>query len=279
MGEGDDEFVAAKPGHGVFVPHAALQPLGDGLQQQVANAVAESVVDRLELIEVQKQQSNLGSFPLPLGDGTAQAVVEQGAIGQTGEGVVIGQLMDFPLGLVAGAQVDGNHQAVGGAPAQGAGGYGREQDVDFAAVRFAQQRRQVTDGFGAEEVFEGEGALGVAGGAEDVLVGPAQDLGTTVAEGFEPEITGFDDPAPAVDGQNHHRQVAQQFAVVECGSDGLRRGFVLPPEPHQQTGQAAAEHRHQRMGRKRGDCRAGGDPAGEQTHADGAGTTIEQDGD
>ena len=46
------EFVAAEPRHHVRAAHAGPQPLGDALQQLVADRVAERVVDALELVDV-----------------------------------------------------------------------------------------------------------------------------------------------------------------------------------------------------------------------------------
>ena len=50
------EFVAAQPGHEVMGRHRVQQPLRHPLQQGVADVVAEGVVDRLEIVEVDEQQ-------------------------------------------------------------------------------------------------------------------------------------------------------------------------------------------------------------------------------
>ena len=51
---GGDEF-AAEPGHEVVVARAPRQPPRRRAQQLVADRVAEAVVDRLEVVEVDEQ--------------------------------------------------------------------------------------------------------------------------------------------------------------------------------------------------------------------------------
>ena len=54
-GQQDDEFVAAETGHGVDIAQLQFQACGDGLEQLVADRVAEAVVDLLETVEIEKQ--------------------------------------------------------------------------------------------------------------------------------------------------------------------------------------------------------------------------------
>jgi hypothetical protein len=54
-GQHDCEFVAAKPGHEIVAAHFRLQPLGNQLQQPVADRMAEAVVDVLEQVEIDAQ--------------------------------------------------------------------------------------------------------------------------------------------------------------------------------------------------------------------------------
>ena len=88
-----DEFVAAEPGDGIRFAHRAGQSLGDRLQQLVAGVVTQGVVDALEMIEVQKQACNLMRVARRLGDDLFQALIEQCAVGQPGENVVLGKLV------------------------------------------------------------------------------------------------------------------------------------------------------------------------------------------
>ncbi len=60
--EGEDgELVPAEPGDGVGRPHELLEPARDRHQQEVADRMAEAVVDRLEAVEIQEQH---GEGPL-----------------------------------------------------------------------------------------------------------------------------------------------------------------------------------------------------------------------
>ena len=59
--EHHDEFVAAKAGDGVAFANAGGEPLCHMLKKQIANVVAQRVVERLEVIEIKEQQSALAS--------------------------------------------------------------------------------------------------------------------------------------------------------------------------------------------------------------------------
>ena len=52
----DRELVAAEAGDGVAVADAVLQAPGELDQQQIADVVAERVVDLLEAVEIEQQQ-------------------------------------------------------------------------------------------------------------------------------------------------------------------------------------------------------------------------------
>ena len=93
----DGEFVAAEPGHEIGLAHAAAQADGDGLQQFVADHVSERVVDALEFVDVDVEHGKLpvrrdaGQFVLEL-------FVEQRAVRQVGQRVVMGEVGDALLG-------------------------------------------------------------------------------------------------------------------------------------------------------------------------------------
>ena len=60
----DREFVGVEPGQRIFLAQRRAQPLGDAAQQLVADAVAERVVDRLEIVEAEHQHRDLvGAAP------------------------------------------------------------------------------------------------------------------------------------------------------------------------------------------------------------------------
>ena len=60
----DHEFVPTQTGQGVPFPNQRLQAIGCGLQHAVADGMPKTVVDRLEPIQIDKQQ---GQPDLPRG--------------------------------------------------------------------------------------------------------------------------------------------------------------------------------------------------------------------
>ena len=86
----DDELVAADPRHRVAGTDRAGDSLGSETQERIAGAVTKRVVDDLELIDIEEHHAELGAAPARAGQSVEQAVVEQGAIWQTGERVVKG---------------------------------------------------------------------------------------------------------------------------------------------------------------------------------------------
>ena len=83
--EGHDELVAAQARERVALADAALHARGDLLEQQVADLVAERVVDVLEAVEVDEQQRERLPAAARSDDALLEAVVEQHAVGQIGE--------------------------------------------------------------------------------------------------------------------------------------------------------------------------------------------------
>ena len=99
---------------------------GDVLQQKVSGGVAEAVVDLLEAVEVDAEERGWMALPRA-GHGFVKAFGEEDAVGQLGEGVVLGHELDLQLGPAAFGDV-----LVGGDPAAVVEGLVR--DGDEAAV-------------------------------------------------------------------------------------------------------------------------------------------------
>ena len=85
--EQDRELVTAEARHGVGLAHDLAQPVGDLDQQGVAAVVAERVVDLLEPVDVEQQQSDVVPLGLGVGDRPLEALGEQATVGQAGERV------------------------------------------------------------------------------------------------------------------------------------------------------------------------------------------------
>nr|BFE69456.1 hypothetical protein GCM10020092_027570 [Actinoplanes digitatis] len=92
------ELVAAEAGDHVALADGLAQPLGDHDQQGVPDGVAEPVVDRLEVVEVDERQAERLTRDDRV-EGLAGLLLEQGPVGEVGQIVVAGSVGE--LGLVA----------------------------------------------------------------------------------------------------------------------------------------------------------------------------------
>ena len=95
----DDELVAAQAGHGVVLAQVQAQALGRGLQQFVAGLVAVLVVDGLEAVEVQEHDGADAFGAVRALQRVRQARVQQQAVGQVGQRVVVGQVLHLRFGV------------------------------------------------------------------------------------------------------------------------------------------------------------------------------------
>ena len=110
----DQELVAALAREQVGRAHDAAQAHRDPPQQLVAGRVAEAVVDGLEVVEVDVQQRDRMAAAPGAREAEREVLVEQRAVRQLRERVVVGEERDLllraaPLGDVA----EGGHDAVG----------------------------------------------------------------------------------------------------------------------------------------------------------------------
>ena len=83
------------------------EPGGDDAQQLVARVVAQAVVDQLETVEVDVEQTELGPLTLGPAERTREAVVEVAAIAETGQlvdaraGLGLGEALHVVCGVLA----------------------------------------------------------------------------------------------------------------------------------------------------------------------------------
>ena len=89
-----NEFITAVARGRVLFTNACFQPLRHLHQQQVAHLVAQRIIQRLEIIQVDKQYRAVGIVPARPGNFPIQPVQQQTPVGQIGKGVVKGQLLD-----------------------------------------------------------------------------------------------------------------------------------------------------------------------------------------
>ena len=106
----DSELVAAKSGRRILGSQNGPQPLRHSQQQHVPGRVPQRVVDLLEIIQVQKQNTaSLVAAPGAPAQSQLQAIVEQRPVGQAGQHVVHGVVLQFGLNLLALADVAVSH--------------------------------------------------------------------------------------------------------------------------------------------------------------------------
>ena len=103
--EQDGELVAAEAGDRVGRAHRRLQPPRDLLEDGVAGRVAEAVVDRLEVVEVDEHDADRGAAAQRAHDRVLDAVGEQRAVGEARDGVVERLVRELVLERLALADV------------------------------------------------------------------------------------------------------------------------------------------------------------------------------
>ena len=215
----DDEFIAAHPCDGVGLADQAAQPVRDDLQELVAGGMAERVVHRLELIEIEVMNRDHFLAMNSAAQGMFEPLVQQHAIGEIGQRVVVGHIFDLDLGppLLGDVFMGGNPAAVGhrpmanleGAPVaqfdDAVGGFGRHRNVGAPVQVFlpghrgkAARLETHVDDFGQRRA--GADAVGrkivhvdIAVVAHDQPMGgveEAQSLRHVVDRGIELQVAG-----------------------------------------------------------------------------------------
>lgn len=103
------KLVAAQPRNGVALSHAGREPLVHLLQLHVGHVVVQGVVQGIEVVQVQAQQSPLQARARTGGKRLLQTVHHQAAVGQVGERVVERQVLDLPRRRALGDVAEGGH--------------------------------------------------------------------------------------------------------------------------------------------------------------------------
>ncbi|MCY1510187.1 hypothetical protein D9M68_445570 [compost metagenome] len=293
------ELVAAQACDHVLATQHAAHALGHHLEQLVAGVVAEAVVDALEVVDVEEHH---GQRLLELGvveQFFAEVVVEGAAIGQVGQGVVVGDVLQLHLHLLQFPQqvVDVPQVAllalqllVGPGHAEGAeqhhAGDHRQAETQLQGVvgalqaQFGAHRHGHLQGEHAGEVHAADGAAhGQAGGDLEQLVafaafteeGRKEQGGQAGGDGDADRHD--DDTGVVVLGR--HRADGRHAAVVHGGdaeADGQGRREVMArldarPAEGVHGDQRSRYHDHQGKGGG-GDVVVDGDRGLEGEHGD-----------
>ena len=117
------------------VAQLGAQPRGDALQQQIAERMAERVVDRFEIVEIDAEHREAAAAALQVGDHLLHAQAQQDPVGQRGQRIVMRHVGDARFGRLALGDVDRGNQrgalALIGQMAE------EDRDVDGRAVGLA----------------------------------------------------------------------------------------------------------------------------------------------
>ena len=149
--EHEDELVATESAQGVFLAHALAQALGHLLEQAVARCVPQTVVDGLEVVEVDEDHAHQGVVALGQAEGMAQALLDQDAVGQVGERVEVGHARQALFGFLQRRDVGEHGHEVGRTPTGAAHGTERHLDHEQLAT-FATEPDLTLPGTLAQQV-------------------------------------------------------------------------------------------------------------------------------
>ena len=168
LGHEQRELVAAQAGEDVLGAGDVAQRGGDRGEHDVAALVAERVVDRLEVVDVEQRERERPLVAQRARELLAQALVEGAVVGQAGERIggrlldedrvglgvghrqadELGEVVEHALGV--GRQRLGRHGGHGDhAPQAPAHRHGRRQRAAVAHARGALARRVAIDAHGA----------------------------------------------------------------------------------------------------------------------------------
>ena len=299
-GQRAGEFIATLARQGVLAAQQGGQALGHGAQQRVADPMAKAVVDDLETIQVHEQQRQRPLLAAAHFQRQVDAGGEQGAVGQVGQHVVMGQALDAPLiaqplGDVAGQQhvaglallAQGRHgqfetarlsvplqmQLTAGAGALAAGFFQR-QAADLGGGR----RQQRVDTASGDQVRLGRQAIDI-GGARVVQAQQAglvvqfqQQVGDRLDHRLDLPPAGAERPVGGGHRLHEHRPVEQQVGQHLVGMPGqvVQVGHLEVVGEHQLAEHRQAQGSHQQ---RHVELRAPAQTPGQQ----GQGHQAEQD--
>lgn len=102
----DREFIATQTRHHVAFADTGLDAPGDLLQQQIANRVAQRVIDPLEVVQIQVKHRKRHRAASRSGKRVVQAFDQCGAIGQARQAIGAGEQGQFVLGLATFSDVE-----------------------------------------------------------------------------------------------------------------------------------------------------------------------------
>ena len=94
IGLNDRKLVAADARHRVGFANASAQPVGNGLQQLVADLMPERVIDTLETVQIDAEHGE-ALAPSHAGKRARQLLAKMHTIGQVGKRIVARHMRDL----------------------------------------------------------------------------------------------------------------------------------------------------------------------------------------
>jgi hypothetical protein len=101
----ENELVAAEPRERVTWPHHGLESFRQAHQQAVAGGVPQTVIDDLELVDVEEQHAHVSGGPASAGQRTVDAFDQQLPVRQACQRVMQCLVREHGFGLFAGGDV------------------------------------------------------------------------------------------------------------------------------------------------------------------------------
>ena len=94
-GQHNHELVPSQSGQGIGAANALREPPRHLLEKSVPELVPLGVVDVLEIVEIEEQNGNRLLRTVGQGQGFLQTIQKERTVGQAGECVIIGQLVNL----------------------------------------------------------------------------------------------------------------------------------------------------------------------------------------
>ena len=97
-----NKLITADTCQGELALQEMQQALRYGNQQLVTDIMAVSVIDGFKAVKIHEHQGKMGSLAIGFADGLIESVFQQDTVGQTRQGIVQGQLCEFPVSFCKG---------------------------------------------------------------------------------------------------------------------------------------------------------------------------------
>lgn len=161
--QADHEFIASQATDAVLVAQACLHPQSRRLKKEIADVMAERIVDVLEMIQIDKQHGDQGFVAVRMRDRLLQPVFQKYPVRQSGQHVVVRHMANVGLVKLALDRDAGNaHRQFGQFQLSHAG------RPDFAEVH--GERAQHLAGAGKDRTRTAR--VNAVGGGQGMKVGP-----------------------------------------------------------------------------------------------------------